>query len=290
MSTFYATFRNVRSAQSAVHELLRGGVNPDSVSVIANDANVGAEHRSERGSEAHMREEVHSVGDATSFVGRKDDPRRDEIPPSPEDFTKFSTSVLNDSTMGIDTSNISNDVESIDQNDDSQEQAERSTYPAGLVSQSEHERDDINLALHTGYPTPIPVIEDQVIDTETPLQDQNDDSLDTIVVPGFGMVMGGGALATAALDFLNPNGKHETDSLVNHLRDEGVPGDRAEALRDAFESGSAVVAVEIVPGETNEEQVEATSERHGAENAGLFDAPRFYQNGGRMPKSGGKDS
>jgi hypothetical protein len=197
---------------------------------------------------------------------------------------------LNETASGIDTSDLATDVDTVDQSDDSQELVDRDTFTDGHISHSEHERDDINLALHTGYPTPIPVLEDNVIDTETALQDQNDDGLDSIVVPGFGVVMGGGALATAALDFINPNGQHETNSLIVHLRDEGVSGERASALKSAFESGGAVIAVEIVPGETNEEQVEATTERYGGENAGLFDAPRYYQNGGQMPKSGGGDS
>jgi hypothetical protein len=284
MSTFYATFQNVRSARTAVHELLRNGVNPDSVSLIANGEGIDPVDRVREG---QMREEVHSVGDATAFVGRRDDPRQDGPPPSPEDFTRYSTTVLDETASGIDTSDKLTNVDTVDQSDDSQELVDRDTFTDGHISHSEHERDDINLALHTNYPTPIPVIEDNFDDAETRMQDQNDDSLDEIVVPGFGVVMGGGALATAALDFINPNGQHETDSLLAHLKDEGVPGERAKALRSAFEHGGAVVAVEIVPGEVDEEQVEATAGRHGAENAGLFDAPRYYQNGGQMPKAGG---
>lgn len=284
MSTFYATFRNVRSARNAVHELLRNGVNPDSVSLIANGQGIDP---IDRVGEGHIREEVHSVGDATAFVGRRDDPRQDGLPPSPEDYTRYSTTVLDETASGIDTSDIATDVDTVDQADDSQELVDRDTFTDGHISHSEHERDDLNLALHTNYPTPIPVIEDNFSDDVTTMQDQNDDALDSIVVPGFGVVMGGGALATAALDFINPDGPQETKSLVNHLRDEGVSGERATALKEAFESGGALIAIEIVPGETDEEQVEATTERYGAENAGLFDAPRYYQNGGTMPKSGG---
>lgn len=287
MSTFYATFRNVKSARTAVHELLRNGVNPDSLSLIANEKGVDFVDRGQAG---RIREEVHSVGDATAFVGRRDDPRRDGPAPGPEDYTRYSTTVLDETASGIDTSNKATDVDTVDQADDSQELVDRDTFTDGHISHSEHDRDDVNLALHTGFPTPVPLLEESAIDTETAIQDQNDDSLDEIVVPGFGLVMGGGALATAALDFINPNGQHGTDSLIVHLRDEGVSGERANALRAAFDGGGAVIAVEIVPGETNEEQVEATAERHGAENSGLFDAPRFYQNGGQMPKSGGGDS
>ena len=286
MSTFYATFRNVRSARAAVHELLRGGLDPDSVSLIANDSHIGPEDIG-RGDERHIREEVRSVGDATVFVGRRDDPRQDAGPPSEDErYARLSQAELTEGTMGIDTSDISTDVETFDQSDDSQEVVDRDTFTDGHISHSEHERDDINLAIRTGFPTTVPAI-DAPIDSETARQDQNDDGLDTIVVPGFGLVAGGGALATAALDFINPNGSGTTDALIGHLRDEGVPNDRAKALRDAFSQGGAVVAVEIVPGEINEERVEETTERHGASNVGLFDAPRYYQNGGQMPKAGG---
>jgi hypothetical protein len=287
MSTFYATFRNVRAARQMIAELVRGGVRPDDISLVAHKAQVDLPER-RSGDQDRMQEYVRSVGDATSFVGRQDDPVTDSPVPASNDYTDYTT--LEASRIsGIDTSNSALDVDSVDQSDDSQEEADLMTYPRGETSQSEHERDDINLALHTGFPTPVPVIDD-VRDSEGPLQDQLDEAMETIVVPGFGMVMGGGSLATAALDFINPEGNANTEALVAHLRDEGVPETRARVYRDAFDQGGAVLAVAVNPGTVDEGAVESIAERHRAENHALYDAPRYYQDGGHRPERGGGNS
>lgn len=284
MSTFYATFNNVRQARGVVRELLRGGILSDDISLVANDSAVDRTDLGGIEDRGAMREEAHSVGDATAFVGRDDDPRQDDLVPPSDGMTNFTSVRGAEETMGIDTSYIPNDVESVDQNDDGQEYVDSTTYSAeSVITQSEHERDDINLTLLTGYPTAIPLIDD-IQDRVTPLQDQNDDSLESLVVPGFGIVMGGGALATAALDFINPESTSDASSLVSHLRDEGVPAEQAKAYRHAFESGKAIIAVNITPGEVNEQAVEEIAGRHGAQLGALYDAPRFYNNGGQKPK------
>jgi|GEM_PF-2525713 len=290
MSTFYATFKDVRAARNLIEELLRDGVQSDDISLIANRAIDQPTGKTLRDEDGAIREVVGSVGDATAFVGRDDDPRVDDLVPPSNDFTEFSMNERSDIGGGISTVDKAKDVDSVDQMDDSQEEANRMIYPRGEVSYSEHERDDINLALHTGFPTSVPIIEDQVIDDETPVQDQRVDSLETIIVPGFGTVVGGGSLATAALDFINPEGTANADALIAHLRDEGVPETRARVYRDAFEQGAAVLAVVITPGEVDEEGLERAADRHGCENPALFDAPRYYNDGGSRPETGGGNS
>lgn len=288
MSTFYASFRDVRVARAAVDELVRGGVRPDDLSLVAHKSNVAPEDRG-IDDQRQMREVVGSVGDATAVVGRRDDPRSDDLVPPSTDYTDYSMNVASP-MMGIDTSSIGTDVETVDQADDSQEEANLSIYPENETSQSEHELDDIALTLHTGFPTPVPIIEDNVRDTETPVQDQLDEQLETIIVPGFGMIMGGGPLATAALDFINPEGKADSGAIIAHLKDEGVPETRARVYRDAFEQGGAILAVLITPGSVKEGVVEQIAERHQADNPALYDAPRYYQDGGHRPEKGGRES
>jgi hypothetical protein len=274
MSTFYATFKDVQEAQAVIDELLRGGVTPDDLSLIVRKPDVQASGNSGE----PMIDEARTVGDATVFVGRDDDPRMDELVPPNMAGTQMQTREAS-RIMGIDTSNIAYDVDSVDQSDNSQEEAEEMTLPDRGISQSSHERDDLALAVTTGFPTTIPVADD-IKDYDTPLQDQMTDSLESIVVPGFGLVIGGGALATVALSFLNPEAR-DGGSFVDHLKDEGVPEDRARSYQEAFDQGQALLAVAITPGEVNELEVERIADRHHGENQEMFDAPRFYEGGGR---------
>ncbi|AIE86888.1 hypothetical protein OP10G_3520 [Fimbriimonas ginsengisoli Gsoil 348] len=267
-----------------VDELVVGGVRPDDISLVAHHTEVDLPE-STGDSRGGMREVIGVAGDASYFVGRDDDPEFDPSAPPRDGLEEFTT--LEGSRIGgIDTSDPATDVDSVDQADDSQEEFEEMTYPRADISQSEHERDDLNLTLLTGFPTPVPVV-DGLKDGATGATVSVDEALETIVVPGFGMVMGGGALATAALDFIKPDGGADTEAIVRHLRDEGVPETRARVYRDAFSQGGAVVAVAVNPGSVDEGAVESIAERHHAENHALYDAPRYYQDGGQRHERGG---
>jgi hypothetical protein len=95
--------------------------------------------------------------------------------------------------------------------------------------------------------------------------------LEIIEIPKFGMVIGSGALATAALDFSNGR----LHSLVGYLTDEGVPQEMAQIYQESFEAGQAILAVEVTPGKIDEGIIESIAERHGALNGELYDAPRY---------------
>lgn len=276
MSTFFASFKDVRAARATVHELVRGGVRPDDVSLVApsvTDESAGIQE---------MTEVSGRFGDATTLLGRPDDPDAPEFPPAGNDFTKYTT-IEEGPIGGIDTSDSATNVDSIDQADDSQELADQMTYPRGDTSFSERQREDADLSMLTGFPTAVPVIDD-VRDT-TQLLDEDD--LQALQLPGGGLVMGGGALATAALDLFAQKG---CDALIAHLRDEGVPESQAQTYCAALEEGGALLAVTVTPGEIDEASVESIAERHCAENSALYDAPRYYRDGGRRAEHGGKNS
>lgn len=281
MSTFYAAFPSVGQARATVGDLLRGGVAPDDLSVLSRDDSPDG------GSSRGIHEETHSVGDATAFVGREDDPRLDEFVPAGAEYTEMTSVEEAKGVYGISTAETESNVESLDQNTDGQEQVDRDTYGESRT-QSEHERDDLNLVLRTGFPTPIPLLDD-VKDTETQLQDQMSDALDVLVIPGRGILMGGGALATAALDFIRPE-EPSPNALIDHLLDEGVPRREAEAYQAAFKEGWTLLAVNVTPGVVSEQGVEQIALRNGAERLAMYDAPRFYNEGGRMSKTGDGNS
>lgn len=279
MSTIYASFDEPSSARAALQELVHGGLANDGLSLVVRDA--------PEGRVSELSQEARSVGDATALVGRDDDPETPEYPGNPESIEADLTALEGSSIGGIDTSRKEFDVDSVDQSDDSQEEADRMTYPRHGISASEHERDDLNLTVLTGFPTTVPIL-DPLPDDWSEGEAQATDGLDTLHLPGFGTVIGGGGLATAALSLTNSGNSRE--AVHRFLTDEGVPAGRANELTAGLLSGRAIIAVEVVPGDVREDSVEEVLQRHGGRDVELYDAPRFYANGGRMPKSGGGES
>jgi hypothetical protein len=75
MSTFYATFENSREGRETVDELLRDGVPPENISLVA------LVRGGTKGEGLVL--EPDSLGDASFFVGRSDDPEQSpEFPTS----------------------------------------------------------------------------------------------------------------------------------------------------------------------------------------------------------------
>jgi hypothetical protein len=263
MSTFYATFADHQRAKDALRELLRGGVRPDDASLLLPGDTVADTKDLSAGG---------SVGDATYFVGRSDDPPRD-IPSGEGGQIGNVTAAFAGDMMGIDTSDRGKDVEMLDQMDDSQSEAEGGMLhpPLGITNEA-HEKDDIALTVLTGFPTDIPTIE-PLPSGDFEMQDQNEEALEALDVPNFGVVLGNGALATAAL------GDGDLDArLTSFFEDDGVPTAAIDDLISALHEGQGVLAIVATPGEIDEPTVEAIAERHGGFNRGLFDAPRYYDN------------
>ncbi len=257
MSTYYATFANHQQAKDALRELLRGGVRPDDASLLLPGDSVADTADLSAGG---------TVGDASYLVGRKDDPA---APAFRQDPLVEMTTLEESRISGIDTSDSAFTGDTADQMDDSQDVAEDTLYPRRDISQSEHEMDDLALTVTTGLPTPMPEIDDLLDGGE--MQDQNEEGLEALEVPGFGAVLGSGALATAALG----DGAFE-QRLNAFLEDDGVPTAAIDDLLIALHSGHAVLSIVATPGEIDEPSVESIALRNGGTDLGLFDAPRYY--------------
>ena len=256
MSTLYASFSNSQPAQLAMREILSDGISSDYISLLARDGLPTTP------SAGHLE-------DASYIVGRSDDPLAGDL-----NFANTNPlHELQESEWGggISTSDPSDDVSGIEELDDSQEVADRESYALNDRPHSRGEVDEIQTTLATGFPTDMPVI-DPVTDAPQPSNFEIADSVDRVSVPGFAVVLGGGALATAALEIEPKKSRH---ALATFLADEGVPGERAQSMLDEFEDGGAVLAIEIVPGEVNPDRVAAIAERFGAIESHLYDAPRY---------------
>lgn len=261
MSTYIAVFRNSGSAKAAVLDLVRGGVRPEDISLVS----------PRNGSTASTLSISNgSVGDASYYVGRSDDPQPAGVVGAPyQELTTVEASLIG----GVDTSDADNDVDSVDQAEDSQELSDEMTYPIQGISNSEHQRDDLNLAIETGFPTVIPMGD---VDQSTgEFEDELEDQIETIELPSFGVVMGGGLLATQALDLAWGKENGTSNVVITYLRDEGVPTSQAQDYEEALAGGCSLLAVTVTPGEVDEGAVEAVAERHQAEQGELYDSPRY---------------
>src|ERR1044072_6430621 len=255
MSTFYAAFPDSQTAEQMVRQLLTDGIALDDISGVTRD---GKSNGSPIG----------SVGDASYFVGRADDPTHDlvdERVPGAE----YEAAEVSEIGGGISTADRTKNVDSVDQMDESQNMAEDQLYPRENASHASHELDDLNRAVRTGFPTPVTPLDNEVAaDTES------DRSLEPIVVPGVGVVTGRGDLATAAFDWAGKNGEPDPSSLLTYLQDEGVPPGPANELLAQLGNGGAIMAVTIVP-QVNEEALGIAAERNGAVATGSYGAPRY---------------
>jgi hypothetical protein len=256
MSTFYAAFPDSAHAELMLRRLLVDGVALDDISLVTKeptDPNPA---------------EGNSVGDASYFVGRSDDPSRSLVDETSRgaDYEAAETSEVGG---GISTSDTGLNVDSVDQMDDSQSAAEDMTWPREDASYASHEMDDLNRAVKTGFPTPVTPLDDGI--------DADNDSNQTpepVSIPGVGVVMGGGDLANAAFDWRGQDGKTDVSGLLVYLQDEGVPPTTANELMAQFCEGGAILGVALLP-QLDENALEEIAQDYGAVTTGWFGAPRY---------------
>ncbi len=97
-----------------------------------------------------------------------------------------------------------------------------------------------------------------------------------LVVPGVGLVLGAGALASALGGVIATAGAGAaTGALVAYLKDLGLEDDVASEYRDTVESGGAILAVTVPSGAVDEDAANAVLKQFGATNVNRY-ASREY--------------
>lgn len=256
MSTFYAAFHDAILAEGMARHLLEDGIALDRISLVTRRAPTPPDRDP-------------SIGDASFFVGRADDPDHDLVDESTPE-ADYEASEISEIGGGISTSRIGQDVDSVDQMDESQRAAEDEAYPRDDTSHSRHQRDDLDEAMETGFPTPPTPIDNDFGAGSS----EAGRSLEAVAVPGLGSVMGGGDLATAAFDWGGPGGEIDAANMLVYLQDEGVSPGPANQLLEALSDDGAILAVELDPG-IDEGNLEALAQRFGADLLGAFAAPSY---------------
>jgi len=269
MSTFYATFQDPSRARLAVMALIDQGVPTDDISLVAkgNGIAFGKAPNWDQAADTPM-------ADTSFFVKAPDDPIIDRLVPEGNMSEIKYAATESPVGGGIDTSTLDDSIDSVDQSDDSQWLAEDDMDPGVTPDQADQELHDLDMAVNTGYPTK-PMGLDNFSTSSVPNIEDAERSLETIDVPGFGVVIGGGPLATAVLDFGDGDSSDDIPEMMKHFKEEGVPDNLAKSYLDCLDKGQAILAVGLVPGEVEPPLVEAVADQFGATNAATFDAPRY---------------
>lgn len=98
-------------------------------------------------------------------------------------------------------------------------------------------------------------------------------ALAALMVPGFGLVLGGGALATAIAGAAGATAAGAVaGGTFGYLKDQGVPDEVATEYNKAFESGGAILAVNVPSGDVDSATAETVLAKYGANNVGSYGA------------------
>jgi hypothetical protein len=95
--------------------------------------------------------------------------------------------------------------------------------------------------------------------------------LASLAIPGFGLVLGGGALATALAGAAGATAAGAVaGGVTGYLKDQGVPEHAAEPYHEAFERGGAVLAVHTPSNDIDATTVENILDKYGATNINAY--------------------
>jgi hypothetical protein len=88
----------------------------------------------------------------------------------------------------------------------------------------------------------------------------------SLVVPGFGLVLGGGALATALAGTAGATAAGAVaGGVTGYLKDQGIPDDAATDYDRAYRNGSAVLSVHVPSGKLSRGEVEGLLAKYHAD-------------------------
>ena len=96
-------------------------------------------------------------------------------------------------------------------------------------------------------------------------------SLAALMVPGVGLVLGGGALAAALGGTALAAGAGAiAGGVTGYLKDQGIPGEAAERYHGAIQSGGAVISISVPSGKVDQATAEQVLSKYGASDVGAY--------------------
>lgn len=261
--TFYASFPDEEHAEIAIGGLLDAGIAAEDLSAVIYRNNAADVPLQDSGAGLSL---VGSGETAIDFATPQAEQK--------EGSYRYESQIGG----GISTSNPDDAVSGIEEMDDASAVAEDMIYPASGASYSSQEGHDVIEGAVTGFfDTTKP--EDSALygnreeqaHANTDLVEESD--LDSLMVPGLGLVLGGGALATQVIGagVATEAGGRPAASIAEYLKDLNVPIDETYKLAQDFEKGGAIVSVVLPIGEVQQEEIEDFLTRSGALNIQLVE-------------------
>lgn len=96
-------------------------------------------------------------------------------------------------------------------------------------------------------------------------------SLAVLMVPGVGLVLGGGALAAAlGATALTAGAGAIAGGATGYLKDQGVPADAAERYHGTVQAGGAVLSINIPSGDVDQATAESVLSKYGASDLNAY--------------------
>ena len=96
-------------------------------------------------------------------------------------------------------------------------------------------------------------------------------ALASLLVPGLGLIVGGGALATAVGGMVATTGAGAAvGAITGYLKDQGVEEHAALRYGEAIEKGGAILAVHVPSGDVDEDKARLLLEKYGATNINSY--------------------
>lgn len=109
-------------------------------------------------------------------------------------------------------------------------------------------------------------------------------ALAALFIPGVGLVLGGGALATAAMAGTGTIiAGAAAGGLAGYLKDQGVPDDIITHYSNAFTEGGSIVAIAVPSGSLAPETAEGLFTKYGADNIATVNNARTLVEGTTLP-------
>lgn len=264
LPTVFASFDNPEVAQRLLGALLEAGIAPEDLSLVIKEGDNlridEAEQFEESGAGMAM---VDSGEAAPQMIG------------NPGGQTEGSYTFESQVGGGISTSTRDDSVSGVEEMDDSQSAAEDMTYPASAQSFSSQERFDVAQGANTGFfNTTKPGPEGLGVNPEQDDILPEESELTSLIVPGLGLVIGDGNLATSVIGagVATERGGNPAADMKDYLTDQDVPNDLAWMLAKDFEEGGAVLAVAAPPGGADFDVIQGILENVGARNVQMVEA------------------
>jgi len=264
LPTMFASYLSREQAERLVGALLEAGVPAEDLSVVVRT------DPSPPGEKTHLCESRDGLAIVDSGEGNS--------PMFGHSAKETEGSFLYESRIGggISTSSPDDDVSTVDEMDDSQTAAEEMSYPANAKSYSSQERLDVTRATNTGFfNTTDPGLEGLgLTDTGEESYGIHESDISSVIVPGVGLVIGDGALATSLVGagVATEVGGAPAATILEYLEDTGVPYELAFMLAKDFRTGGAIVAIATPPGGLDLEITQRLLEENGARNVQMVEA------------------